>query len=57
MPIIDFHNHYYPPAYLSALQSGSSAVQVTIDDDGNPRIFYPGAAILGGNAAQLLGVR
>ena len=39
---IDFHNHFYPPAYLDALRSGSSAVEVTIDDDGNPRIFYPG---------------
>jgi aminocarboxymuconate-semialdehyde decarboxylase len=42
MRIIDFHNHYYPPAYLEALRSGSSAVQVTIDDEGNPRIYYPG---------------
>jgi aminocarboxymuconate-semialdehyde decarboxylase len=42
MPIIDFHNHYYPPAYLDALRSGSSAVQVTIDDGGNPRLHYPG---------------
>src|SRR5215471_4133800 len=42
MRIIDFHNHYYPPAYLDALRSGSSAVDVTIDDDGNPRIYYPG---------------
>ncbi len=42
MPIIDFHNHYYPPAYLEALRSGSSAVEVTIDGDGNPRIYYPG---------------
>ena len=42
MPIIDFHNHYYPPAYLEALRSGSSAVEVTIDEDGNPRIYYPG---------------
>ena len=24
MPIIDFHNHYYPPAYLKALQNGES---------------------------------
>jgi len=40
--MIDFHNHFYPPAYLDALRSGSSAVQVSIDDDGNPRIFYPG---------------
>ncbi|HEY1337212.1 MAG TPA: amidohydrolase family protein [Bryobacteraceae bacterium] len=42
MPIIDFHNHYYPPAYLDALRSGSSAVEVAIDEDGNPRIYYPG---------------
>jgi aminocarboxymuconate-semialdehyde decarboxylase len=42
MPIIDFHNHYYPPAYLDALRSGSSAVEVNIDEDGNPRIYYPG---------------
>jgi aminocarboxymuconate-semialdehyde decarboxylase len=42
MPIVDFHNHYYPPAYLDALRSGSSAVKVTIDDDGNPRLHYPG---------------
>jgi aminocarboxymuconate-semialdehyde decarboxylase len=42
MPIVDFHNPDYPPVYLDALRSGSSAVEVTIDDDGNPRIFYPG---------------
>jgi aminocarboxymuconate-semialdehyde decarboxylase len=42
MPIIDFHNHYYPPAYLDALRSGSSAVEVSVDEDGNPRIYYPG---------------
>ncbi len=42
MPIIDFHNHYYPPVYLEALRSRSSAVEVTVDHDGNPRIFYPG---------------
>ena len=42
MPVIDFHNHYYPPAYLNALRSGSSAVEVTVDEDGNPRIYYPG---------------
>jgi aminocarboxymuconate-semialdehyde decarboxylase len=40
--IIDFHNHYYPPAYLDALRSGSSAVKLTIDEDGNPRLHYPG---------------
>jgi aminocarboxymuconate-semialdehyde decarboxylase len=42
MRVIDFHNHYYPPAYLEALRSGASAVEVTIDADGNPRIYYPG---------------
>src|SRR5579871_4101568 len=42
MPIIDFHNHYYPPAYLDVLRSGSSAVEVNIDEEGNPRIYYPG---------------
>jgi aminocarboxymuconate-semialdehyde decarboxylase len=42
MPIIDFHNHYYPPGYLKALQSGHSAVEVTIDEHGNPRLHYPG---------------
>ena len=40
--VIDFHNHFYPPDYIAALQSGSSRVQVTIDDDGNPRLHYPG---------------
>jgi aminocarboxymuconate-semialdehyde decarboxylase len=42
MPIIDFHNHYYPPKYLDALRSGQSSVRVTIDADGNPVIHYPG---------------
>lgn len=42
MPVIDFHNHYYPPGYLKALQSGESAVEVTIDNHGNPRLHYPG---------------
>ena len=42
MPIIDFHNHFYPPAYLDALRSGASVLEVTTDEDGNPRIYYPG---------------
>ena len=42
MPVIDFHNHFYPAAYLDALRSGASRVQVTIDEDGNPRLHYPG---------------
>jgi hypothetical protein len=40
--IIDFHNHYYPPQYMKALQSGESSVNVTIDSDGNPNLHYPG---------------
>lgn len=40
--IIDFHNHFYPPAYLQALQEGPSNVRVTIDEVGNPLLHYPG---------------
>src|SRR2546423_9906427 len=40
--IIDFHNHFYPKAYLDALRSGSSRVNVTIDPEGNPILHYPG---------------
>ena len=42
MPVIDFHNHYYPPRYMQALQSGESSVKVIVDSDGNPNIYYPG---------------
>jgi aminocarboxymuconate-semialdehyde decarboxylase len=42
MAIIDFHNHYYPPRYIDALKSGRSSVKVTIDDQGNPVLHYPG---------------
>jgi aminocarboxymuconate-semialdehyde decarboxylase len=42
MTVIDFHNHYYPPKYMQALQSGQSSVKVTIDNDGNPNLHYPG---------------
>ena len=42
MAVIDFHNHYYPPAYLEALRSGSSVVKVDFDVEGNPRVHYPG---------------
>ena len=40
--IIDFHNHYYPPAYIRALESSESRVKVTYDADGNPCVHYPG---------------
>jgi aminocarboxymuconate-semialdehyde decarboxylase len=42
MPIIDVHNHFYPPEYLDALRSGKSVVRVTVDSSGNPHIHYPG---------------
>ena len=42
MPIIDFHNHYYPPAYLDALRSRHSTVKVGVDAEGNPLLHYPG---------------
>lgn len=40
--IIDFHNHYFPPAYLDAIRSGGSAFRITEDDDGNPVLHSPG---------------
>ena len=42
MPIIDFHNHYYPPEYIKAIEQGPSAVRVTHDAEGNPCLHYPG---------------
>jgi len=42
MPIIDFHNHFYPRAYLEAIKAGPSNVGYSEDDDGNPVLHYPG---------------
>jgi len=42
MPTIDFHNHYYPPAYLDALASMQTNVKVGADAEGNPLLHYPG---------------
>jgi aminocarboxymuconate-semialdehyde decarboxylase len=42
MPIIDFHDHYYPPQYIKALEQGPSAVRITHDAEGNPCLHYPG---------------
>lgn len=42
MAVIDFHNHYYPPAYLDALRAGGSRVHVTRDGEGNAVLHYPG---------------
>jgi aminocarboxymuconate-semialdehyde decarboxylase len=42
MRIVDFHNHYYPPEYVRALDTSESVVRVTHDDEGNPCVHYPG---------------
>ncbi|NIM49577.1 MAG: amidohydrolase family protein [Gemmatimonadales bacterium] len=42
MTIIDFHNHYYPPEYLAALQAGPSEIEVTFDEQDNPVLHSPG---------------
>jgi len=42
MRIVDFHSHFYPPAYLDALKAGRSSVRVVVDADGNPVLHYPG---------------
>jgi aminocarboxymuconate-semialdehyde decarboxylase len=42
MPIIDFHNHVYPPAYVQEIQAGPSAYEVTFDADNNPVLHSPG---------------
>jgi aminocarboxymuconate-semialdehyde decarboxylase len=44
MRLIDFHNHYYPPEYVTALENpaSKSSVKVTYDGDGNPCVHYPG---------------
>jgi aminocarboxymuconate-semialdehyde decarboxylase len=43
MRIVDFHNHFYPPAYIDALRTDPvSAVAVTTDANGNPVLHSPG---------------
>lgn len=42
MRIIDFHNHFYPPEYLAALEPSGSALRITVDGEGNPQVHYPG---------------
>src|SRR5678815_3865984 len=42
MPIIDFHNHYYPPEYLDALEPSGSCLRITYDAEQNPIVHYPG---------------
>jgi aminocarboxymuconate-semialdehyde decarboxylase len=42
MPTIDFHNHFYPPEYIKAIEQSPSAVRITYDSAGNPCLHYPG---------------
>lgn len=42
MAIIDFHNHFYPPEYVKALETNPGNIKVTYDDAGNPLLHYPG---------------
>jgi aminocarboxymuconate-semialdehyde decarboxylase len=42
MKVIDFHNHFYPPDYLVAVERGPSNLKVTHDDEGNPVLHYLG---------------
>lgn len=42
MTVVDFHNHYYPPEYLQAIQEGPSEYTVTFDSDLNPVLHSPG---------------
>ena len=40
--IVDFHNHYFPPEYLEAIERGGSAFRVTTDEEDNPILHSPG---------------
>ena len=42
MAVIDFHNHYYPPEYLDALEPAGSRLRITYDEQKNPVVHYPG---------------
>lgn len=44
MRVVDFHNHFYPPEYVAALQAPASVsrVKVTLDGERNPCLHYPG---------------
>jgi aminocarboxymuconate-semialdehyde decarboxylase len=42
MPVVDVHNHFYPPEYLAALEPAGSALRITHDAEGNPVVHYPG---------------
>ncbi|MFN8471778.1 MAG: amidohydrolase family protein [Anaerolineae bacterium] len=57
MPIIDFHNHVYPPQYIEALRVGPSAYRVTFDSDNNPILHSPGDYNIAVPGHRLMDVR
>ncbi len=42
MGIIDFHNHFYPKAYLDVVRQGPTNIKLTWDAEKNPVLHYPG---------------
>ena len=40
--IIDFHNHYYPDAYLAELERGNTNTRLERDQHGRLLVHYPG---------------
>lgn len=40
--IIDFHNHYYPDAYLRELEQGNTNARLERDAEGRLLVHYPG---------------
>jgi aminocarboxymuconate-semialdehyde decarboxylase len=40
--IIDFHNHYYPDAYLDELRTGRTNARLEKDSQGRTLVHYPG---------------
>lgn len=57
MTIIDVHNHYYPPTFIDALRSGSSALKVSDDAAGNPVLYSPGDANIAVRGHRDIGYR
>ena len=42
MKVLDFHNHFYPQAYIDAVKTGPTVLKVWTDDEDNPVLGYPG---------------
>jgi|ERR1043165_1247419 aminocarboxymuconate-semialdehyde decarboxylase len=57
MPIIDVHNHFYPPAFVEALRAGAGALSVRDDAQGNPVLYSPGDANIAVRGHRDIGYR